>query len=177
MSSTESWFGNLRKIEFSPSDLTWGDKLRVLMDEGWKIDVDGCEENQYIEEGDPIWKNETRPFLQVLNGDIYEIFEYTRVCDEEYHGMDVWDNGNNTLRFSGSFYNGGTNLSELLENAIKDVKPSKVLYSKEFCGEELGEMGNDLYFNLHECTEYIPTDNGIPNGKFTLTLTWVDDND
>jgi len=177
MSSTETWFGSLRKIEFSPFNLTWGDKLRVLMDEGWKIDIDQCDENFYIEEGEPLWKNETRPFLKVLNGDIYEISNYTRTYDEEYHGMDVWDNGNNTIGFSGSFYNGGTDLIEMLERELRTFKPSKVLWSHTYCSEDLGHVGNDIDEIWDEVCVGIPDDGGIPLGRFKVTITFEGDDE
>lgn len=177
MSSDEYWNGNLRKVEFSNPDLTWNEKIQELISKGWDIDVECSEEDRYIEENGYFDRKSRKPFLKVINSEIYEIYDYSYSWDESYYATEVWDNGDGTVGFFSSFYNSGTSLSEQLDDAMKDFKidKSKHLYCKDFCGEELGEMGNDLYFNLHDICKDLPNTEGIPHGTFTLTLKWIEE--
>jgi hypothetical protein len=175
MSSTEYWSGNLRKIEFSIPNLSWDDKLRCLMDMGWKLDIEQCEENEYIEESGWFDKKSTKPFLKVLNGEIYEIFDYHCSYDYDDSDFSIFDNADGSIHFIGSFHNGGTDLIEQLERVIKDHTSTINLWSKTYCGEDLGDIGNDIEYYLDKACQNIPDDGGIPLGKFTVTLNWSND--
>ena len=172
MSSMEYWNGEARKLELSEG-VTWEQAIGVLEDAGWKIDRECSEEFRYIETTEWISHKSGKPFPTIINGDIYIIENYTCTMDEDPCGMDVWDNDNGTIGFSGSFYNGGTDLTEMLHNAIKDHKPVKTLWNRSYCGEDLGHVSNEIHDFMEDILEGVESDeHGFPLGKFNLTITW-----
>lgn len=175
MSREEHWTGNLRKIDF-PEDFTWDQKLDKLILDGWKIDKEMSDEDHYIENEVTRWQNEgkNKPFLGVIKGEIYEIFDWTET-DESCNGIEVFPNEDGSYSFNGSFYNGGTDLLESLEHALDDVVPdkSKVIFEKSFDGWDMGYIEQDLDWDII-CKD-IPMDetNEIPDGRFTMKITWT----
>ena len=60
----------------------------------------------------------------ILNDELYEFLEHEEHEDENYF-MKLYPNQDGTISFIGQFYNGGTCLSEMLEDAFKDFKSDK----------------------------------------------------
>lgn len=56
---------------------------------------------------------------------LYRVINHTESYDEEYF-MKLSRNSNGSISFLGQFYNGGTCFSEMLEEALDELKPSYI---------------------------------------------------
>lgn len=66
----------------------------------------------------------SQPEEYFIHGEnLYRVIDHNESCDEEYF-MKLRHNGDGSLSFIGQFYNGGTCFSEMLEEALDDLKPS-----------------------------------------------------
>lgn len=60
----------------------------------------------------------------ILEEELYEFIEHEELEDENFF-MKLMPNSDGTISFIGQFYNGGTCLSEMLEDAFKELKNKK----------------------------------------------------
>jgi len=174
MSREEFWTGTMRKINF-PEDYTWDQKIDKLIVDGWKIDKDCSDEDRYIENELAKWQNKGKPFLGVIKSDIYEIFDWTE-SEDNCGGIEVSPNDDGSYSFNGSFYNGGTDLLESLENALDDVVPilSKTLFEKSFTALDMGYIEQEI--DWETICKGLPIDNdGMTSGRFLMKITWMPD--
>ena len=171
----EYWHGAARKLRV-PEGCAWGEILDIVEEsEGIKVNRSCCEPFSYIETQEWVSHKERKPFPEVINKEVYIIEDYTCSYDEDPEGFTVWNTDDDRIGFSGSFYNGGTCLSEQLGRELETHKPTKTILSRTYCGEDLGDMGNDVDYYLEEAVKGIPSSWGIPAGTFTVNITWEND--
>lgn len=83
---------------------------------GIKVEPEGFYDNIY----DLIWDYDLSEKFIIIDGSIYKFLKYKDI--DEFNYCDVEAMGNGEYCFSACFYNGGTCLSEVLEDAIKEHK-------------------------------------------------------
>lgn len=174
MSSMEYWNGKFAKYEFPSENLTWDEKLDFLIKDGWEIDKECCDENEYIElirDWDLERKNQ--PMLKVLNGEVYKIFDYRRTIDCDELGVQVnRDSEQGVFNFHGSFYNGGTHITEVLEDGLKKLSCDKeaiVVFSKRMTnfGDNVCEIFSNILQFKRTSSRYKQK-----GGSFVVTVKW-----
>jgi hypothetical protein len=72
------------------------------------------------------WQEDFRdsPEEYFIHGEkLYRVIDHVESEDSEYF-MNVTRNADGSLQFMGQFYNGGTDFSEMLEEALDELKPS-----------------------------------------------------
>ena len=69
-------------------------------------------------------KKRSQPEEYFIHGEkLYRVIDHVESEDSEYF-MNVTRNADGSLQFMGQFYNGGTCFSEMLEEALDELKPS-----------------------------------------------------
>ena len=119
MSYTETHVGKLRKVDLEGLTLEqWSEKkCREKGDIELSSYYDDWRE-QFIDTG-----NNYRKYF-IVNDEIYEAFDHIEGNDG--NDIDILiPNNDGTYNFVMQFYNGGTCLSEMIEDAIKRVNKSK----------------------------------------------------
>lgn len=111
MSNTETHYGRLREID-NPQGLTIEELCKQLCEANGCTELDSYNDN---------WKEQVRcDFMDkyfVVNGVVYEFVEHIESDDTDiYHS---WKNVDGTITIVTSFYNGGTCLSEVVEELIQ----------------------------------------------------------
>ena len=112
MSHTETHFGKLRKIE---TDLTVDEWCEV------KCAKEGINEiPSYFDSWKEAILDKFYDKLFIVDDEIWEVIEHVESDGED---LDVMiPNSDGTITFAQQFYNGGTCLSEVIEEGIKRVK-------------------------------------------------------
>lgn len=113
MSDYESHIGKLRKVNLQ-------EKTR---EEFFK---EKCEEADYTEMKGSDWQDTALSYVDdvyekyfVVNDEVWELFDHMQ--PDSWDGIHIVDNKDGTYSFSTTFYNGGTYLNEVLEEAISDL--------------------------------------------------------
>ena len=121
MSRTEFHTGKLYpvKIETSLEETcrSIAKRFDIELSEDWKEDfMDSFDE--YTN------KRRSQPEEYFIHGEkLYRVIDHIESEDEEYF-MRLSRNSDGSLQFIGQFYNGGTCFSEMLEEALDELKPS-----------------------------------------------------
>jgi hypothetical protein len=121
MSRTEFHTGKLYpvKIEIGLEDTcrSIAKRFDIELSEDWKEDfMDSFDE--YTN------KRRSQPEEYFIHGEkLYRVIDHIESEDEEYF-MRLSRNSDGSLQFIGQFYNGGTCFSEMLEEALDELKPS-----------------------------------------------------
>jgi hypothetical protein len=116
MSNTETHFGKLRKVDFEgvtveqwceAKCLELGKTERASYNHSWKEEFIDLECEKYFSIGDEIW----------------EAFDHVQCSDGDdiYH---MQKNEDGTITFVMQFYNGGTCLSECIEEELEKINKS-----------------------------------------------------
>lgn len=112
MSDYESHIGKLRKVDLQ-------EKTR---EEFFKLK---CEEAGYNEMKGSDWQDTALYYADfyekyfVVNDEVWELFDH--VEPDSFDGINIIDNKDGSYSFSTTFYNGGTCLSEVLEEALSEL--------------------------------------------------------
>lgn len=116
MSQTETHFGKLRKI-----------KLNVSLEEWCKqkcIEKDITEIPSYYDSWKETFKDEYYNQYFIVDGELWESFEH--IESDGYEDINVMiSNEDGTITFVQQFHNGGTCLSECIENGLNKLKSNK----------------------------------------------------
>jgi hypothetical protein len=117
MSDVETHFGKMKKIDFKMKSMPFKNKVIILESLGYVIDA-------YNEDGS-YFDCENLIYVK-SSGNFYKILEDISVDNEEFN--ELYPQKDGTLQFATSFYNGGTGLSEMLEESLEtyEKKMSKV---------------------------------------------------
>lgn len=112
MSCTETHIGKVRKIDLQGKSIEdWAQNIAEEL---------GYELGDFYDSYKELVFDELY-FRYVFVGDeVYEIIEDKEISEEDIEILTP--EGNNTYSFTMQFYNGGTCLNEMLENAIKRAK-------------------------------------------------------
>ena len=112
MSQTEYHYGKLRKLELDDDEISNFFEQKCIAEGRDKLPYEGWFEtyNYYIS---------SEKYYKV-NGFVYEIVEHEEIDD--YYMSKLIPHEDGTYTFVMSFYNGGTCLSECIQDAIKDLK-------------------------------------------------------
>ena len=117
MSDMESHIGKLRKVDI-PENYSIEDWCR-----------EKCEDNgvpSMLPELYDSWQETLKYHLDFyetyffINGEVWEVFEHTELVDDDMFIMEPNEDG--TISFTMRFYNGGTCLSECIEEGITRIK-------------------------------------------------------
>ncbi len=114
MSQTETHFGKLRKVEFKPYQTLeqWCEaKCREL----GKTELSSYTDTWYEQ-----LKDDYSETFFFTNNDIWEAFEHHEVDDDDYI-YHLQPNEDGTLTFIMQFYNGGTCLTECIEESLQKL--------------------------------------------------------
>jgi hypothetical protein len=116
MSQTETHFGKLRKI-----------KLEIPLEEWFK---EKCIEKgidkipSYNDSWEETFRDNYYNEYFIIDGQVWESFEHIK--SDGYEDIDVMiPNDDGTITFVQQFYNGGTCLSECIEEGLKKLKLNK----------------------------------------------------
>lgn len=113
MSYTETHFGKLRKVETSLTIENWCKNQCILAGE--------TELASYFETWEEQFRDTFSNKYFIINGQIWESIEHIK--GEEGEGIDIMiPNEDGTITFVMQFYNGGTCLSECIEDGLKRLK-------------------------------------------------------
>lgn len=113
MSNTEFHYGRMKEITLSDNQ-TIEDFFKEKSDKEELRDYYDTWTEQYL---DDTYGAETGQYI-LVNDKIYEIIEHYDSDDNDSY-MKIIKNSDESLTFIGSFYNGGTCFSEMLEEALK----------------------------------------------------------
>lgn len=114
MSYTETHFGKLRRVDLEENQ-SIEDWCKMKCNEEGKTELPS-----YFENWEELFRDAFYDKFFIVNGAIWETFEHTEV--EEGDGVEiVQENSDGTLSFVMQFYNGGTCLSECIEDGIKRI--------------------------------------------------------
>lgn len=109
MSDYESHIGKLRKVDLKGKTKEQFFKLK-------------CEEAGYNEMKESDWQETALYYYDMIEkyilikDDIWEVFDH--VQPDSFDGFHITDNKDGTYSFTTTFYNGGTCLSEILEEEV-----------------------------------------------------------
>jgi len=113
MSYTETHFGKLRKVETSLTIENWCKNQCILAGE--------TELASYFETWEEQFRDTFSNKYFIINGQIWEAIEHIK--GEEGGDIDIMiSNEDGTITFVMQFYNGGTCLSECIEDGLKRLK-------------------------------------------------------
>lgn len=109
MSDYESHIGKLRKVDLKGKTKEQFFEDKCLLE---SIDNDG------YDSWEEAWKSETDDYYAYFAGkeDVWEVFDH--VQPDSFDGFHITDNKDGTYSFTTTFYNGGTCLSEIIEEEI-----------------------------------------------------------
>lgn len=114
MSYTETHFGKLRKVEISVPLEQW---CRTECERRGLTEL-----SSYYDSWEEELKDRAHDELFFANGEVYETIEHVESDSGELDIM--YYNPDGTITFAMQFYNGGTCLSEMIEDGIKRIKTS-----------------------------------------------------
>jgi hypothetical protein len=121
MSQTEFHTGRLYPMNFGKDLEGWCRRVatanKIELGEDWQEDF----RDAFDEYANKIGNAKEEYFIQGEN--LYRVIDHVQNEDEEYF-MKLSRNADGSISFISQFYNGGTCFSEMLEEALDDLKPS-----------------------------------------------------
>ena len=112
MSYTETHIGKVKKIDLQGKSIEdWAQAVAEEL---------GCELEDFYDFYKELVFDELYFKYVFVDDEIYEIVEDTEISEEDVEIL--IPEGNDTYSFTMQFYNGGTCLNEMLENAIRKAK-------------------------------------------------------
>lgn len=120
MSYIEYHSGKLEIIPMKLDDSLEGQCKRIALKEVPNLDIKYILDN--YDSFESFFRDNFYEEYLILNERIYKIIEHSK-SDEDM--FDVWENSDGTISFSGSFYNGGTFLNEMIEDGLRALKDGK----------------------------------------------------
>lgn len=118
MSDYESHSGKLRKV--LPNE---GETFEQLCKRLWNeeaINGDEYTEEDYEEGG--LFSDFSEKFISDDDKAVWEIFDHEELGEDEDAFCKIHENKDGTYSFHSRFYNGGTCLSEMIEDSIGEIK-------------------------------------------------------
>ena len=116
MSYTETHFGKLRKVELNSSIEEW---CKEKCNENGIIELSSYYDN---------WEEEFSESFEgnffIVDDEVWEIFDHIKESEGDDINI-ILPNEDGTLTFVQQFYNGGTCLSEMIEEGLKRLKLCK----------------------------------------------------
>lgn len=119
MSDTEFHSGKLLKIE-KPESVTFEEFCKQLSAKNGVTELDSYNDSWY----DQLmcdFLTQSKYFIDKKNEMFYELVDHYKSEDSDSF-MKLFNNSDGTISFVGSFYNGGTCLEEMLEEALEKHK-------------------------------------------------------
>lgn len=104
----------------------WQEDFRDAFDE-YKDKIGSVQDEEYFIHGD----------------NLYRVIDHEESSDEEYF-MKLNRNSDGSLSFIGQFYNGGTCFSEMLEEALDELKPTYIEQIKIEVDKIIEEYGEEM---------------------------------
>ena len=121
MSRTEFHTGKLYPVNFG-KDLE-GFCRRIAKSNGLELGEDWQEDFRDSFDEYSNKRNSQKEEYFIHGENLYRVIDHVESEDSEYF-MNVTRNNDGSLQFMGQFYNGGTCFSEMLEEALDELKPS-----------------------------------------------------
>jgi hypothetical protein len=95
---------------------------------------------------------------------LYRVIDHEESEDSEYF-MKLSRNENGSLSFIGQFYNGGTCFSEMLEEALDELKPSYEEQIKQIIDELVATKGEDAPKTVPSAAKLIMKHYGVETAR------------
>lgn len=112
MSDYESHSGKIRILEPNKNE-TFEDQCKRLWVENGKL-IESYDKGELF--------NEFYEKYLRINGKIWEVFDHKSLGDDDDSFCRIHDNKDGTFSFHTRFYNGGTGMSEMIADELKDMK-------------------------------------------------------
>jgi hypothetical protein len=117
MSQTEFHTGKLKEVDLN--GLSLEDYCKSKCNEAGITELESYHKDWTEQFKDEFWYGNEEKFF-VHGEKVYELIEHEEMDDENYF-MKLTPNKDGTISFIGQFYNGGTCLQEMLEEALDDL--------------------------------------------------------
>ena len=114
MSNTEAHFGKLRRVEL-PENYTLEDWCREKCQDKGITEI-----SSYNDSWEEEFRGEFHEKFFISNGEVWEAFEH--VESEDGYADIMIPNSDGTITFFMEFYNGGTCISEMIEDGLERLK-------------------------------------------------------
>lgn len=121
MSQTEFHTGKLKEVDMN--GLSLEDYCRSKCNEAGITEIDTYPATWVEQFRDEFWYgygNTKKVRFFIHGGKVYEVIDHKESESEDYF-MNLTRNEDGTISFIGQFYNGGTCLDEMLEEALDDL--------------------------------------------------------
>lgn len=117
MSQTETHYGKLRRVETSLTAENWCKNQCIL--------AGITELSSYHDSWEEEFRDSFHEKYFIVNGQIWEVFDHIETEDGD---IDIMiPNLDKTITFVQQFYNGGTCLSEVIENGLADLQKKNMI--------------------------------------------------
>lgn len=164
MSRTEFHTGKLYPVKLINDSLKTtchaiAERRGIVLDEDWQEDFMDVFDHYKSKNGSV---KDEEYFIHGEN--LYRVIDHEERDDEEYF-MKLIRNNDGSLSFIGQFYNGGTCFSEMLEEALDELKPTYIEQIKIEVDKLIGEHGDESPMTVPAAAKLIMKYHGIVKAR------------